>query len=89
MIYNNYISLNLFPLDYDGMGLLQVCNYMLRRGSNKTYNFTHKTIQEFLAAWHMTIISDHKKQSVKIFFKMKHFEMVFVFYAGLTGLKHF
>ena len=36
------------PLDYDGLGLLQVENYMLRRGSEKTYNFIHKTVQELL-----------------------------------------
>ena len=76
------------PLDYDGMGLLQVCNYMLRRSSNKTYNFIHKTVQEFLAAWHMTKISNHKRNLLK-YFQDEQFEMVFVFYAGLTGLKHF
>ena len=76
------------PLDYDGMGLLQVGNYMLRRGSNKTYNFIHKTVQEFLAAWHMTKIPDEKSNLLK-YFQTGHFEMVFVFYAGLTGFKHF
>ena len=76
------------PLDYDGMGLLEVGNYMLRRGSDKTYNFIHKTVQEFLAAWHMTKIPEEKSNLLK-YFQTKHFEMVFVFYAGLTGFKHF
>ena len=76
------------PLDYDGMGLLQVGNYMLRRGSDKTYNFIHKTVQEFLAAWHMTKIPDEKSNLLK-YFQIEHFEMVFVFYAGLTKFKHF
>ena len=76
------------PLDYDGMGLLQVCNYMLRRGSNKTYNFIHKTVQEFLAAWHMTKMPDQKCKVLK-YFQDEPFEMVFVFFAGLTGFKQF
>ena len=74
------------PLDYDGMGLLQVGNYMLRRSCDKTYNFIHKTVQEFLAAWHMTKIPDQKFNVLK-YFQNEHFEMVFVFYAGLTGFK--
>ena len=76
------------PLDYDGLGLLQVENYMLRRGSEKTYNFIHKTVQEFLVAWHMTKLSDHKSYLLT-YFQTKHFEMPFVFYAGLTGFKDF
>ena len=76
------------PLDYDGMGLLQVGNYMLRRSCNKTYNFIHKTVQEFLAAWHITKIPDQNNNVLKYFYN-EHFEMVFVFYAGLTGFKHF
>ena len=76
------------PLDYDGMGLLQVGNYMLRRSCSKTYNFIHKTVQEFLAAWHMTKTPDQNNNVLK-YFHNEHFEMVFVFYAGLTGFKHF
>ena len=76
------------PLDYDGMGLLQVENYILRRGSDKTYNFIHKTVQEFLAAWHMIKIPDEKSNLLK-YFQTENFEIVFVFYAGLTGFKHF
>ena len=74
------------PLEYDGMGLLQVDNYMLRRGSNKTYHFIHKTVQEFLAAIHMTKIPDQK--SLLQCFQNKQLEMVFIFYAGLTGFNH-
>ena len=75
------------PLDYDGMGLLQVENDLLNRNSYKIYHFMHKTVQEFLAAWHAT-----KMQEQKIIlenFKNEDFEMVLVFYAGLTGFKLF
>ena len=71
------------PLDFDGMGLLQVDNYMLRRGSNTTYHFIHKIVQEFLVAMHMTKVPD--KNSLLQCFKNENFEIVLVFYAGLTG----
>ena len=76
------------PLEYDGMGLLQVDNYMLRRESNKTYQFIHKTVQELLAAMHMTKAPNQKNSLLKCF-ENESFEMVFVFYAGLTGLEIF
>ena len=75
------------PLDYDGMGLLQVDNHMLNRGSYKTYNFIHRTVQEFLAAWHMTKLPDQKHIIENL--QLEHFEMVLVFFAGLTGFKLF
>ena len=75
------------PLEYDGMGLLQVENYILRRGNNKTYHFIHRTVQEFLTAMHMTKVPDQK--NLLQCFRNENFEMVFVFYAGLTGLKIF
>ena len=74
------------PLDYDGMGLLQVENHMLNRGSYKTYNFIHRTVQEFLAAWHMTKIPKNKSIILENL-QLEHFEMVLVFFAGLTGFK--
>ena len=75
------------PLDYDGMGLLQVDDHMLNRGSYKTYNFIHRTCQEFLAAWHMTKLPDQKHIIENL--QLEHFEMVLVFFAGLTGFKLF
>ena len=74
------------PLDYDGMGLLQVENHMLNRGSYKTYNFIHRTVQEFLAAWHMTQTPE-QKIDVSEHFQDKNFEIPFIFYAGLTRFK--
>ena len=76
------------PLDYDGMGLLQVENDLLNRDSYKTYHFIHKTVQEFLAAWHVTKMQEQKSIILENF-KNEDFEMVLVFYAGLTGFKIF
>ena len=76
------------PLEYDGMGLLQVENDLLNRDSYKTYHFIHKTVQEFLPAWHVTKIQEQKSIILENF-KNDDFEMVLVFYAGLTGFKIF
>ena len=82
-IQKHYQSL---PLDYDGMGLLQVENHMLCRGSYKTYHFIHKTVQEFLAAWHMTQIPEQRINIIEHFQDI-NFEIVLIFYAGLTGFE--
>ena len=76
------------PLDYDGMGLLQVDNYVLRRGSNKTYHFMHKTVQEFLAALHMKKVPDQNISLLQCFQNEQIEMMMFIFYAGLTGFYH-
>ena len=76
------------PLDYDGMGLLQVENHLLNRDSYKTYHFLHKTVQEFLAAWHVTQMEEQKNIILENL-QTEDFEMVLVFYAGLTGFKYF
>ena len=69
------------------MGLLQVENHMLNRSSYKTYNFTHRTVQEFLAAWHMTKVPDQKDILKNL--QLEHFEMVLVFYSGFTVFRLF
>ena len=76
------------PSDYDGMGLLQVENHLLNRDSYKTYHFVHKTVQQFLAACHVTKLQEQKDIILKNF-KSEDFEMVLVFYAGLTRFKIF
>ena len=53
----------------------------------KTHQFLHLTIQEFLAAWW---ISKYEKaeEKFKDHFDNDHFQMCLIFTAGLTHLKH-
>ena len=74
------------PSDYDGMGLLKVENHELSKEFYKTYTFLHRTIQEFLAAWYLKETHGHEAYLIDIF-DCTAFEMVWVFYAGLTGFK--
>ena len=76
------------PLDFDGMGLLQIENDILNKSTYKTYHFLHRTVQEFLAAWYLSqqLQQMQGEHLIKIF-DDSTFEMVWVFYAGITGFK--
>ena len=76
------------PLDFDGMGLLQIENDILNKSTYRTYHFLHRTVQEFLAAWYLSQKSQQKQEEhLKEIFDNNTFEMVWVFYAGITGFK--
>ena len=75
-----------------GLGLLLVAPSMSVSGIRKSYNFLHKTLQEFCAAWYISKLPTEKQ--------IQHFysylnqdedrissQMVWRFYSGITGLK--
>ena len=77
------------PLEFDGMGLFQIHHEELLTGITVSYNFHHKTLQELLAAQYLSGIESyeqHKRMLEKIFEDMR-FEMVWLFYAGITGFR--
>jgi len=75
-------------MDYDGMGLLQVENLLLYKSCHRTFSFLHKTVQEFAAAWYLTTCDEQEKMIIDMFENRRcNYEVVMVFYAGLTGLK--
>ena len=87
------ISLDFFngldvPDKFDGLGLFTVKNSSNSRGISKTYDFVYKPIQEMLAALHLTrselatLIRELSET-----FRKKDYEMMLVYYAGLTDLK--
>ncbi|XP_065897036.1 protein NLRC3-like isoform X2 [Dysidea avara] len=74
---------------FDGMGLLQVTNHKQYGSINKTYEFIHRTLQELLAAWYLSQQSKRFQQNkLQNIFNKKEFEMVWIFYAGLTKFKN-
>ena len=74
---------------FDGMGLLQVSNHRHFVSVIKTYEFIHRTLQELLAAWYLSQQGEsaQKKQLQRLFNK-NEFEMVLIFYGGLTKFKY-
>ena len=78
------------PMDFDGMGLLQVENHILQKSNYRTFSFLHRTVQEFAAAWYLSQLHHDEQRMLLIDIlenKANNYEMVLVFYAGLTGLK--
>ena len=74
---------------FDGMGLLQVTNHKHYLSIIKTYEFIHRTLQELLAAWYLSRQSKpFQKKQLQSIFNKKEFEMVWIFYAGLTNFEN-
>ena len=74
------------PGDFDPLGLMQSCPELyVDRGASVSYNFLHLTVQEYLAAYH---ISQQSRDEQVAFMKDNIFEkeVVVRFLAGLTKL---
>ena len=72
-----------------GLGLLLITPSFSVYGRGKSYSFLHLTLQEFCAAWYLSKLSP--EEQVKLFNKFwldSSFEMVCMFYSGITSLKN-
>ncbi|XP_065906420.1 protein NLRC3-like isoform X2 [Dysidea avara] len=70
---------------FDGMGLLQVTNHRHFESICKSYQFIHRTLQELLAAWYISQQpKSFQREQLQKLFNKKEFEMIWIFYAGLT-----
>jgi len=72
--------------NFDGMGLLQVTNHRHFESFSKTYQFIHRTLQELLAAWYLSRQDrSFQQKHLQSIFNKKEFEMVWIFFAGLSN----
>ena len=74
------------PSDFDTLGLMQTCPELyVDRGASVSYNFLHLTVQEYLAAYH---ISQQSRDEQVEFMEEEIYEkeVVVRFLAGLTEL---
>ena len=70
------------------IGLLQTVPSILADTSEESYNFLHLSIQEMLAAFHISYLSPPKQMSIfNEHFGTLRFIPVFRFYAGITKFK--
>ena len=76
------------PSDFDPLGLMQSCPELyVDRGASVSYNFLHLTVQEYLAAYHIS----QQSRDEQVAFMREHIEskklgVVVKFLAGLTEL---
>ena len=74
------------PPAFETLGLMQSVSQMYVRGVNMSHNFLHLTVQEFLAALHVSNMSP--EEQLKHFKRHKEgrFRVVLRFLAGITKL---
>ena len=69
------------------LGLLTEDRLLVEQGLDETYSFAHLTFQEFLAAYHLTELSDAEQlKAAEEHGGDKHMRVMWKFYCGLTRL---
>ena len=78
------------PVAINGYGLLQAVHHYCQKGAGKTtsLNFLHFTMQEYLAALHVTTLpNDHQSSLIKYRFWDKTLNFMWMMYVGIVGTK--
>ena len=76
------------PVPLQHLGLMQAIRSLLQSGESFTYNFLHLSVQELLAAYHITQMpADDQVKTFKDLFNHPKFAPIFRFYAGFTKLQ--
>ena len=71
---------------HSSLGLITIDVAATRCGFQNEYTFCHLTLQEFLAACHMSLLSDEEQlQVIQKYGGMSHMQVVFKFYWGLVN----
>ena len=74
----------------NGFGLLQTVQHYPQLGAGKTasFNFLHYTMQEFLAAFYVSTLSDEEQSSLMDgTFWSERFNFMWMMYVGIVGTK--
>ena len=89
-IIHVYPDINNTPGAINGFGLLQTVQHFSEEdvGVTASFNFLHYTMQEFLAAFHVTTLSDQQQSSLmEETFWSEHFNFMWMMYVGIAGTK--
>ena len=83
-------DINSTPGAINGFGLLQTVQHYPQEGAGETasFNFLHYTMQEFLAAFHVSTLSDEEQSLLmeKKFWNDR-FSFMWMMYVGIVGTK--
>ena len=83
-------DINNTPGAINGFGLLQTVQHYPQEGAGETasFNFLHYTMQEFLAAFHVSTLSNEEQSSLmeKMFWN-ERFSFMWMMYVGIVGTK--
>ena len=74
----------------NGFGLLQAVEHYPHKGvgTTKSFNFLHYTMQEFLAAFHVsTLPSEQQSSLMKKTFWDGHYNFMWMMFVGIVGIK--
>lgn len=81
---------NDLPPSFDHFGFMSMVSSLhIEGGPEVTFNFLHLTLQEFLAACHISLLSgEEQRQLFGQYFEKVHFQVVWRFLAGLTSYRY-
>ena len=83
-------SVGINPFTDDNMGFLRAHPRITMSGPTNLYTFLHLSIQEFLAALHISLLDEHDQENAfELIFRQNPLSPVLSFYAGLTGVIYF
>ena len=84
------LTWNDLPSSFDHFGFMNMMSSLhVEGGPEVTFNFLHLTLQEFLAAYHISLLAgEEQKQLFGHYFEKAHFEVVWRFLAGLTSYRY-
>lgn len=75
------------PVLHDTFGFLQSYQQVTMYGPTNNYKFSHLSLQEFLAAFHITQLNERDQFSAfQLVYKQNPVSPILIFYAGLTKL---
>ena len=87
-ILNEEVIFHSLPSDFSHFGFLDAVS-ALYGGGRVSYNFLHLTLQEFLAAYHISHLGSSGLEVFKQHDKDKRWNVVWRFVAGLTKFEHY
>ena len=87
VLYQDDLQKFNLPANLQSLGLLQAVEGLTLLGKSLSYNFLHLSVQELLAAYHISHIDSSKQRRVfERMFGSSRFQAVLQYYSGFTKL---